>query len=156
MPLPDFDAIAVGDTLPPLVLGPVTRHALGLYADASGDDNPLHIDPDYARREAGMPDAFAHGMLSAAWLARVLTRWVDPTAIRQLNVRFVAITHIGDEVHCQATVADKRLERGTPCVYLELRVHNQANIPRLAGTAVVALPAPRPTASLPSTHKDMT
>ncbi|MCZ2406290.1 MAG: dehydratase [Burkholderiales bacterium] len=140
MPRPDFAAIAVGDTLPPLVLGPVTRHTLGLYAGASGDYNPLHIDQDYARREAGMADVFAHGMLSAAWLARVLTRWADPTALRQLSVRFVAITHVGDEVHCRATVAGKYLDGDTPCVRLDLQVHNQAGAPRLTGTAVLALP----------------
>lgn len=139
MPRPDLDALAPGSALPTLVEGPVTRHTLGLYAGASGDHNPLHIDQDYARREAGMPDVFAHGMLSAAYLARVLTRWVDPTAIRCLSVRFVAITHIGDEVHCRATVAGRFLDGGTPCVRLDLRVHNQAGEPRLRGTAVVAV-----------------
>lgn len=138
----DFDAIEVGDALPVLVEGPITRHTLGLYAGASGDYNPLHIDQDYARREVGMPDVFAHGMLSAAWLARMLTRWVNPMAIRQLGVRFVAITYIGDEVHCQATVADKFLDGGTPCVRLDLRAHNHAGAPRLTGVAVVALPGP--------------
>ncbi len=62
---------------------------------------------------------------------------------RQLAVRFVAITHISDEVHCQATVAGKFLDGGTPCMRLDLRVHNQAGEPRLTGTAVVALPGPR-------------
>ncbi|HQQ68919.1 MAG TPA: MaoC/PaaZ C-terminal domain-containing protein [Alicycliphilus sp.] len=138
----DFDAIAVGDALPVLVEGPITRHTLGLYAGASGDYNPLHIDQDYARREAGMPDVFAHGMLSAAYLARVLTRWVDPTAIRQLGVRFVAITHLGDEVHCQARVSGKFWEDGMPCIALELRACNQAGEAKITGTAVVALPGP--------------
>ncbi len=111
MQRPDLDALAQGSALPTLVEGPVTRHTLGLYAGASGDHNPLHIDQDYARREAGMPDVFAHGMLSAAYLARVLTRWVDPTAIRRLSVRFVAITHIGDDLRRQrtATPRQKRL-----------------------------------------------
>ncbi len=47
------------------------------------------------------------------------------------------------EVHCQATVAGKFLDGGTPCVRLDLRVYNQAGEPRLTGTAVVALPGPR-------------
>jgi len=143
MPPPDWDSLVVGSALPPLVQGPVTRHLLGLYAGASGDYNPLHIDQDYARREAGRPDVFAHGMLSAAWLARVLTRWVEPTAIRRLGVRFVAITHIGDEVHCQATVAAKFQEGGTPCVRLDLRVYNQAGETKLTGMAELAMPRPR-------------
>jgi len=151
--LPDFDALAVGDTLPPLVLGAITRHTLGLYAGASGDYNPLHIDQDYARQQAGAPDVFAHGMLSAAYLARLLTRWAEPGAIRQLSLRFVAITHLGDEVHCRATVAGKFHDGATPCVRLELLAHNQAGEPRLRGTAVVALGPPAAAAATsPSPH----
>ena len=62
-----FDAVNVGDALPPLSLPPLTRTTLALYAGASGDHNPMHIDIDFARA-AGMPDVFAHGMLSMAWL----------------------------------------------------------------------------------------
>ena len=57
-----YDAVSVGDVLPPLSLPPVTRATLALYAGASGDHNPIHIDVDFARA-AGMPDVFAHGML---------------------------------------------------------------------------------------------
>jgi acyl dehydratase len=71
-----FDNIKVGDTLPPLTLGPVNRTMLALFAGASGDHNAVHIDIDFAR-SAGMPDVFAHGMLSMAWLGRLLTQWAD-------------------------------------------------------------------------------
>lgn len=130
-------APAAQDGLPRVVAGPITRHQLGLYAGASGDYNPLHIDMDYAR-QAGMPDVFAHGMLSAAYLARVLTRWAEPAALRRLSVRFETITHIGDEVHCQARVAGHCIEHGDPCLTLAMAACNQAGETRLTGTAVVA------------------
>ena len=66
-----FDELNVGDTLPPLALAPINRTTLALFAGASGDHNAVHIDIDYARR-AGMPDVFAHGMLSMAYLGRFL------------------------------------------------------------------------------------
>ena len=138
MKVKHFDGIQVGDILPGLVAGPITRHTLGLYAGASGDYNPLHIDSDFAR-QAGMPDVFAHGMLSAAYLARVLTLWVEPSAIRQFSVRFAAITHLGDEVRCQARVSDKFVQNGEPCVALELTARNQFDEVKLRGTAVIAL-----------------
>lgn len=138
MKLKKFAEIEVGDALPGLVEGPITRHTLGVYAGASGDYNPLHIDSDFARN-VGMPDVFAHGMLSAAYLARVLTHWVEQSAIRQLSVRFVAITHVGDEVRCHATVTEKLVQNGEPCVALELTARNQSDEVRLTGTAVVAL-----------------
>lgn len=141
MSLPNFADVQVGDALPSVAMGPITRHTLGVYAGTSGDYNPLHIDPDYAR-ESGMPDVFAHGMLSAAYLARVLTRWVPQAAIRQLSVRFVAITRLGDEVRCDATVTDKFIQNGAPCVALALTARNQADDVKLTGTAVVSLASP--------------
>ena len=132
-----FEDAQVGDELPELVTTPLTRHTLGLYAGASGDDNPLHIDIDYAR-QAGMPDVFAHGMLSMAYLARLLTNWVEPSAIRSYSVRFLAITHVGDQVACRATVADKFVDKGEKRVLLHLTTSNQAGEIKLVGQAVIA------------------
>lgn len=139
-PAPRATAPAAEDGLPRVAAGPITRHQLGLYAGASGDYNPLHIDMDYAR-QAGMPDVFAHGMLSAAYLARVLTRWAEPAALRRFSVRFEAITHIGDEVHCQARATGHCIEHGEPCLTLALTARNQAGETKLTGTAVVAATA---------------
>ena len=69
-----FKDVNVGDQLPPLAIVPINRTTLALYAGASGDHNPIHIDLDFARKSR-MPDVFAHGMLSAAYLGRLLTGW---------------------------------------------------------------------------------
>ncbi len=94
---PAFDAIEVGDTLPPLALPPVTRTTLALFAGASGDHNPIHIDIDFARA-AGMSDVFAHGMLSMAWLGRMVTNWAPQRDLREFSVRFSAMTHVGERI----------------------------------------------------------
>jgi acyl dehydratase len=60
-----FEDVQVGDALPAIRMGPVSRTTLALFAGASGDHNPIHVDLDFARR-AGMPDVFAHGMLGMA------------------------------------------------------------------------------------------
>ena len=73
MKIPHRDEVSVGQELPPLKLPPITRTTLALFAGASGDHNPVHIDIDFARA-AGMPDVFAHGMLSMAYLGRFLTQ----------------------------------------------------------------------------------
>ena len=51
---PAFAHIQVGDTLPAVHLPPVDRTTLALFAGASGDHNPIHVDSDFARA-AGMP-----------------------------------------------------------------------------------------------------
>src|SRR5437870_1783429 len=103
--LASWDALQIGDALPPLQLPPITRQALALYCGASGDHNPIHVDTDFAR-EAGMPDVFAHGMLSSAWLARLVTDWVPQSMIRSLDVRFAAITQVGERITCTGKIAE--------------------------------------------------
>ena len=68
----NLDNASVGDKIPDLVIEPITRSTLALYAGASGDHNPIHIDFDFAK-EAGMKDVFAHGMLIMAYLGRAVT-----------------------------------------------------------------------------------
>jgi acyl dehydratase len=136
----DYDTLQPGTSLPPLQLPPITRLTLALYCGASGDHNPIHVDTDFAK-SAGMPDVFAHGMLSAAWLARVLTGWVPQSAIRSLDIRFAAITHVGEAITCTGTVAEKFEQDGQRCVRLRLATANQDGITKLTGEALVAWPA---------------
>ena len=133
-----FDDVKIGDTLPPLTLEPVNRTTLALFAGASGDHNRVHIDTDYARK-AGMPDVFAHGMLSMAYLGRLLTRWVDQRQLREFGVRFVGITHLGHQVTCTGRIVDEFEAAGERRVKLEIQTANQYGEPRVVGEAVVAL-----------------
>ena len=95
MNIPRYDKVQVGDALPTLDLPPISRTTLALFAGASGDHNPIHIDTDFARK-AGMPDVFAHGMLGMAWLGRLLTNWAPQSRLRRFDVRFQDITHLAN------------------------------------------------------------
>jgi acyl dehydratase len=136
---PQFNAVEVGTQLPPLVLPPLSRTTLALYAGGSGDHVPLHIDTDYARR-AGMPDVFGHGMLTAAWLGRMLTGWVSQDLIRKLEVRFVGITHLYNEVTCSGRVVEKMEQDGEHRVRVEIQASNQYGDKKVVGEALIALP----------------
>ena len=134
----DYDTLAVGSQLPPLTLPPLTRLTLALYCGASGDHNPIHVDTDFAK-SAGMPDVFAHGMLSAAWLGRLLTAWVPQTSIRSLDIRFTAITHVGETITCTGEVTEKYEQAGQRFARVKLQTANQDGIVKLSGEAVVQL-----------------
>ena len=129
---------AVGDAMPELQLPPISRTTLALFAGASGDHNPIHIDIDFARK-AGMKDVFAHGMLSMAYLARALTEWVPQRRILSYGVRFAAITHLGDRVQCSGKVVEKLTHAGRPCARIELTAAKASGEVTLAGEALVAL-----------------
>ena len=139
MTQPTFDAVQVGDQLPVLQLPTVNRTTLALFAGASGDHNPIHIDTDVARR-AGMPDVFAQGMLGMAWLGRVVTRWAPQSQLRRFDVRFQGITHLGNAIRCTGRVLEKLEHEGERCVRIELQSANQFGQIKIVGEALVALP----------------
>ena len=138
MSQPDFKTLKVGDALPPLSLPPINRTTLALFAGASGDHNPMHIDIDFARK-GGMPDVFAHGMLSMAYLGRLLTQWVDQRQLREYSVRFAGITHLGHQITCSGKVVDKFEADGEQRVKLQIQTANQYGEAKIVGDAVVAL-----------------
>jgi acyl dehydratase len=59
------------------------------YAGASGDFNPIHIDPEFAK-SVGLPSNILHGLYSMAQVARACTQAAggDPRALRRLSVQF--------------------------------------------------------------------
>jgi acyl dehydratase len=134
----EFSCLAVGDTLPSLNMPSINRTTLFLYGGASGDYNPMHIDVDYARK-GGMPDVFAHGMLSMAYLGRLLTQWVDQRQIRQFSARFVGITHLGNQVICTGKVVEKFEADGEKRAKVEIQSANQYGDVKIVGDAVIAL-----------------
>src|SRR5919198_6453781 len=68
----------------------VRREDVKAYADASGDQNPLHQDDNFAR-SVGFPGIIAHGMFSMAHVAKAVTDWAgDPGSLRELRVQFRA------------------------------------------------------------------
>lgn len=132
------DTIKRGDTLPPLRLAPIDRTMLALYAGASGDHNPIHIDIDAARR-AGFSDVFAHGMLGMAWLGRLVTQWVPQQRLRELKVRFTAITHVDDVIVCSGHVVEEFERDGTSLLRVELRAATDHGDITIVGEAVIAV-----------------
>lgn len=135
---PQYSDVQVGTELPLLKLRPVDRTTLALYAGASGDHNQIHIDIDFARK-ARVPDVFAHGMLSAAYLGRLLTSWVAQAQIRSLSMRFVGITQIGHIPHLTGRITEKFEADGEKRVRLQIQCANQYDEPKVVGEAVVAL-----------------
>ena len=137
MIVPTFESLKVGDEIPALKIPPVSRHTLALYCGASGDHNPIHVDLDYAK-SAGLDDVIAHGMLSAGYLARMLTDWVPQSAIRSINNRFTAMTYIGDSVTCTGKVVEKFEKGNEKLVRLEMQAHTP-EAQTIIAEAVIAL-----------------
>ena len=101
----------------------ITREQIKAYADASGDQNPIHQD-DALARQMGLPGVIAHGMLSYGLLARALTDWLgDPGRLRRLSVRFSNMVEPGDTVACKGTI--DRVDEAGGTAELTVWVENQ-------------------------------
>lgn len=133
----EWDQVREGDIIPLLTLRPIDRTVLALFAGASGDHNPIHIDIDFARR-AGMPDVFAHGMLGMAWLGRLLTNWAPQVNLKKFAVRFEGIMQLGHVMTCSGSVEEKIQADGQQLVRLRLQATNQYGETKISGEALVA------------------
>lgn len=90
----------------------VTEADIILFAGISGDDNPVHINKEYAEGTM-FKERIAHGMFSAALISAVLgTRMPGPGAIYvDQELKFKAPVYIGDTVTAKAEVLEINLER---------------------------------------------
>ena len=134
----NYELAKVGEVLPKLIIEPISRASLALYAGASGDHNPIHIDTDYTD-QIGFPDVIAHGMLIMGYLGRVLTNNFNQGQIIEYNVQFSSITNIGDELTCSAKVV-KTITNGTrKNLELELNVMDQHDDVKLKGYSLIKI-----------------
>ncbi|MGL4311661.1 MAG: MaoC family dehydratase [Paracoccaceae bacterium] len=88
----------------PIDFPPIRRDDFHLYAHASGDMNPLHLDPAQAQA-AGLPDVMAQGMYSAALLAGAVERWFGAGAMTRYGVRFRLPVWPGDRLQARCLSA---------------------------------------------------
>jgi 3-hydroxybutyryl-CoA dehydratase len=127
----------------------VTERDIQLFAAASGDINPLHLDADYA---AGTPfgERIAHGMLTGGFISAALAMAMPGpgTVYLSQNLRFRAPVKIGDTIEVELEVSDKSERRHT--VTLECRARNQAGKLVVSGTAEVMAPTEPMTVTCPT------
>lgn len=85
----------------------VTETDVVLFAGISGDDNPVHINQEFAENSM-FKQRIAHGMLSAGFISAVLgTKMPGPGAIYiSQNLKFKAPVHIGDTVKATVTILE--------------------------------------------------
>ena len=127
---------SVGDKIPDLVIEPITRSTLALYAGASGDHNPIHIDLDFAK-ESGMKDVFAHGMLIMAYLGKAVTNIVPQSNLKNFSVRFSSITNIGDILTCSGKVKKIDKNNSKKTIVLDLIVSDEFGDIKISGVASI-------------------
>jgi acyl dehydratase len=131
--------LAVGQEREPFADKPLTLTDFVRYQGASGDMNPIHHDPEFARR-GGYDQPFAVGMLAAGVLGSYVTDWTGAASIRKFGVRFREQAWPGDVLTYAGRVSAIREEDGQTVADLELTVTRQTGGLHLTGWATVVVP----------------
>ena len=118
-----------GDQIPELRVTP-DRYLPHRYAGASGDFNPIHIDPEFAQN-VGLPGTILHGLYSMAQVARAQTEAAggDPRALKRLSVQFRGMGVPEQEIVVSGAVREVREGRAvvdTEAVQGEKRIIRNA------------------------------
>jgi 3-hydroxybutyryl-CoA dehydratase len=131
-----FEDLKVGQTA--LYARTLTETDIVLFAGISGDNNPVHINEEFAS-ETMFSGRIAHGMLTAAFISTVLgMKLPGPGAIYvSQTLRFKAPVRAGDTVNVRATVIDLVAEKRRATLSTIVTVGNK---PVLEGEAVVIVP----------------
>ncbi len=149
-----FDEIKVGDTA--TLTRTLTEHDITLFAVMSGDINPAHVDPEYAK-SGRFRDVIGHGMWSGALISTVLgTEFPGPgTIYLGQNLRFRRPVMVGDTVTINVEAMEMDPSKGK--VTLKTECVNQDGEVVVTGTADVIAPKEkvrRPKIDLPDVRFD--
>src|SRR5436309_15625564 len=135
-----FDRVAVGDQLPAFSKV-VKRDDVKAYADASGDQNPLHQDEAFAR-SVGFPGIIAHGMFTMAHVVKAVTDWLgDPGALASIDVQFRAVVFMDEELEAggEVTALDPETRSATLSVWAAVERDGARVLPVKKSQATVRL-----------------
>jgi len=129
---------ARGHRLPARELSPLTQIGIERYLEAAGDDNPLHRDPELARR-AGLAGIPVPGMLLMGLVADRVRNWEWCGRIIKLTARFTSplIVGTGATIEARVVAIDETAGRAT----LRVTMASAGQIAVMA-EALVALRAP--------------
>ena len=149
-----FDEINVGDTA--TLERTLTEQDITLFAVMSGDINPAHVDPEYAK-SSRFREVIGHGMWSGALISTVLgTEFPGPgTIYLGQNLRFRRPVRVGDTITIKVTAKEKDASKGR--VVLDTECVNQDGEIVVSGTAEVIAPTQkvrRPRIDLPVVRLD--
>jgi acyl dehydratase len=105
--------IEVGTALPERIFY-IDRALLKAYADASGDQNPIHQNEKFAV-SVGLPNVIAHGMLTMALVGKYISDWSGGAAqVHEYSARFIkpVIVPDGEKVDLTVSAVISALEDG--------------------------------------------
>ena len=115
---------------------------LNRFAGANDELVPIHMDPDYAKDVAKLPDVIIMGNLKLAYIANAITDWAgDEGWITKISVEYRKMDTVNSTITAKGKVTKKFQQDGKNLVELEIRVENEQGEVTTPASAVLALPS---------------
>jgi len=132
-----LDALREGMNLPEIKKS-INQRNINLYAEASKDFNPIHIDEDFAKKTP-LGGTIAHGMLILAYVSQMMTdafgiSWVSSG---KLHVRFKTPARPGDTITVSGQICSVDKSKGQSLISCDVLCKNQNDEPVIIGEAKV-------------------
>jgi 3-hydroxybutyryl-CoA dehydratase len=134
-----INEINIGQDLPGRVKL-ITQAEINLYAKASGDFNPIHIDPEFAMQTAAK-GTIAHGMLVLAYVSQMMTEAFGENWLidGHFNIRFKSPARPDDLLKIQGKVEKIENREQQTHIVCSVLCSNQNNEANITGEAVVRI-----------------
>ena len=133
----DFDSINPRERISPLYKL-MTQEMINKWADAVEDHNPLHVDPEYAKKTK-FKSTIAHGPLVISYISELMGNWLGIGWIeggKLLDIKFNAPVKPGDKITIGGKVKEKRDIENEKMVECEIFVENQEGVKVVVGRAI--------------------
>ncbi len=120
----------------------VTQEHINLYAEASRDFNPIHIDAEFAR-QTPLGGTIAHGMLILSYISQLMTNSFGESWLGtgKLSARFKAPARPGDTITVSGKITKMQKDEGSISIYCDVACQNQRNEPVIIGETKVRVKA---------------
>jgi acyl dehydratase len=134
-----FEELYIGQDLPNSVWQ-VDQEHINLYAAASKDNNPIHIDHEFAKK-TGLGGTIAHGMLILAYISSYMTDnfglyWLNSGSI---YIRFKAPARPGDTLHISGKINGFENYEAYKIIKCDVLCQNQRREPVIIGETKVRI-----------------
>ena len=135
-----FDDVQEGDELEPYSVK-AGYMELNRFAAGNNEFVMIHMDPDYSKNVAKLPDAIVMGNLKLAYIANMIDTWRGGAGwVSRLEVSFRGMDPVNETLTAKGVVKAKREEGGEKLVDLDVWVENGAGKKTTPGSATVSLP----------------
>ena len=136
-----WEDVQEGQEIPPFSQK-VGYMELNRFAGANDELVPIHMDPDYAKDVAKLPDVIIMGNLKLAYIANAITDWAgDEGWITKVSVEYRKMDTVNSIITAKGKVTKKFQQDGKNLVELEVWVENEQGEVTTPASAVLALPS---------------